>query len=108
MRRFVISFFILVMLLPALLLLLMNTPARYIMIGGFLGAGKTTAVSKLAAQVCIVGVLCVFIVWKIIHGAAHNSLLAFCLCAKLKNSIEWRLTDKGSMFISRTRFPVTD
>src|SRR5205814_2970946 len=25
-------------------------PARYIMIGGFLGAGKTTAVGKLAAQ----------------------------------------------------------
>jgi Ni2+-binding GTPase involved in maturation of urease and hydrogenase len=28
----------------------MHTPARYIMIGGFLGAGKTTAVSKLAAH----------------------------------------------------------
>lgn len=27
-----------------------TTPARYIMIGGFLGAGKTTAVSKLAAH----------------------------------------------------------
>jgi signal recognition particle GTPase len=26
-----------------------ETKARYIMIGGFLGAGKTTAVSKLAA-----------------------------------------------------------
>ena len=28
----------------------MHTPARYIMIGGFLGAGKTTAVSRLAAH----------------------------------------------------------
>ena len=26
----------------------MNEPARYIMIGGFLGAGKTTAVARLA------------------------------------------------------------
>lgn len=32
----------------ALLMLPMNTPARYIMIGGFLGAGKTTAVARLA------------------------------------------------------------
>src|ERR1043166_5935792 len=27
-----------------------SSPARYIMIGGFLGAGKTTAVGKLASQ----------------------------------------------------------
>jgi len=33
----------------------MNHPARYIMIGGFLGAGKTTAVSRLAAHLTAAG-----------------------------------------------------
>lgn len=33
----------------------MKHPARYIMIGGFLGAGKTTAVSKLAAHLAASG-----------------------------------------------------
>jgi G3E family GTPase len=33
----------------------MKSPARYIMIGGFLGAGKTTAVSKLAAHLTAAG-----------------------------------------------------
>ena len=77
----------------------MKSPARYIMIGGFLGAGKTTAVGRLAAHLAAGGVRVGLITndqgrelvdTKMLRsqGFATEEIAGGCFCCRFNSLVE--------------------